>query len=186
MGGVLCLKFTDPTILDAQDVTGGAVFLRLGASWVVFCASSSRMPPFSMHRASPVVRCSSGLGRHGWCSVPQVQAVLPCGCLSQPRMATRQQLALFLMRPGRTGRPPQDRQRPRPHPHVPQHPKKRRHPLPPSNRGRHPTPTPSPPPNPPPPAEAPGPQKALVNPPDPPYSSGSGRPRIPILVWIVR
>ena len=49
---------------QAWGVMGGAVFLRLGASWVVFCASSSRIPPFSMHRASPVVRCSSGLGRH--------------------------------------------------------------------------------------------------------------------------
>ena len=34
MGGVLCLKFADFTVLDAQDVTGGAVFLRFGSPGV--------------------------------------------------------------------------------------------------------------------------------------------------------
>ena len=58
MGGVVCLRFVDPTVLDALGVTGGAVFLRFRASWVVLCASGSWIPPFSMHWASPVVRCS--------------------------------------------------------------------------------------------------------------------------------
>ena len=110
MGGALCLKFTDPTVLDAQGVTGGALFLRFRASlflrirwvvlcvtdpiildggalflrfrasWVVLCASSSRTPPFSMHRASWVVRCSSGSGRRGWCSVPQVHGLHRSRC----------------------------------------------------------------------------------------------------------
>ena len=56
MGDALCLKFTDPTFLDAQGVMCGAVFLRF--------------------RASPVVPCSSGLGRHVWCGVPEVQGVI--------------------------------------------------------------------------------------------------------------
>ena len=38
MGGAVCLKFTGAGVLDAQDVTGGAVFLRFRASWVVLCA----------------------------------------------------------------------------------------------------------------------------------------------------
>ena len=38
MGGALCLMFMDPVILAARGVTGGAVFLRLRASWVVLCA----------------------------------------------------------------------------------------------------------------------------------------------------
>ena len=58
MGGALCLMFMDPVILDAQDVTGGALFLRIRASWVTPCTSCSRTPSFSMHRTSPVVRCS--------------------------------------------------------------------------------------------------------------------------------
>ena len=45
MGDALCLMFTDPTILDAQDVTGGALFLRLRTSWVVLCASGSPAGP---------------------------------------------------------------------------------------------------------------------------------------------
>ena len=40
---------------------------------MVLCASSSSAAPFSMHRASSVVSCSSGSGRHRWCCVPQVR-----------------------------------------------------------------------------------------------------------------
>ena len=53
MGDALCLKFTDPTFLDAQDVTGGAVFLRFTASWVVLRAHTEAplgadgRPPFA-------------------------------------------------------------------------------------------------------------------------------------------
>ena len=38
MGGVVCLRFVDATVLDAQGVMGGAVFLRFRASWVVLCS----------------------------------------------------------------------------------------------------------------------------------------------------
>ena len=48
----LSLKFSPCTILDAQDIIGGALFLRLRASWVV--------------------RCSSGLGDRVWRSDPEV------------------------------------------------------------------------------------------------------------------
>jgi len=34
----VCIRFEDPTILDAQGVMGGAVFLRIRASWVVLCS----------------------------------------------------------------------------------------------------------------------------------------------------
>ena len=56
MGGVLCLRFVDPTILDAQGVTGGAAFLRFRASWVVFCAQSSKSREKPAPRTGPLPR----------------------------------------------------------------------------------------------------------------------------------
>ena len=55
MGGVLCLRFVDRSFLEAEGVTGGAVFLRFRASWVVFCAQKfeKSRKTGAPHRAPP-------------------------------------------------------------------------------------------------------------------------------------
>jgi len=60
MYDALSLKFSGRAILDAQDIIGGALFLRLRAPWVVRCSSGSETGAFLRRRASSVVRCSSG------------------------------------------------------------------------------------------------------------------------------